>query len=72
MLVWLCKYSAGRFPRHSAMNDGNKRALQKAGLLSVLEPPGSNRGDGSRHGGITGFPFSGAGVWFGIALILIV
>ena len=27
-----CKYSAGRFPRHSAMNDVIKRALHKAGL----------------------------------------
>ena len=27
-----CKYSADRFPRHSAMNDMIKRALQKAGL----------------------------------------
>ena len=27
-----CKYSAGRFPRHSAMNGVVKRALQKAGL----------------------------------------
>ena len=35
-----CKYSAGHFTRHSAMNDVIKRALQKAGLPSVLEPPG--------------------------------
>ena len=54
-----CKYSAGRFPRHSAMNDMIKRALQKAGLPSVLEPPGLDRGDGSRPDGITVFPFSG-------------
>ena len=40
-----CRYSAGRFPRHSAMNDVVKRALQKAGLPSVLEPPGLDRGD---------------------------
>ena len=32
-----CKYSAGRIPRHLAMNDVIKRALQKAGLQSVLE-----------------------------------
>ena len=54
-----CRYSAGRFPRHSAMNDVVKRALQKAGLPSVLEPPGLDRGDGSRPDGITVFPFSG-------------
>ena len=35
-----------------------KRALLKAGLPSVLEPPGSDRGDGSRPDGITVFPFS--------------
>ena len=44
-----CKYSAGRFPRHSAMND----------VVKVLEPPGLDRGDGSRPDGITVFPFSG-------------
>ena len=42
-----CKYRAGSFPRHSAMNDVIKRTLQKACLPSVLEPPGLDRGDGS-------------------------
>ena len=41
------------------MNDVVKRALQKAGLPSVLEPPGLDRGDGSCLDGITVFPFSG-------------
>ena len=54
-----CNYSAGRFPRYSAMNDVIKRALQKVGLPSVLEPPGLDRGVGSRPDGITVFPFSG-------------
>ena len=54
-----CKYSAGRFSRHSVMNDMIKRALQKAGLPSVLKPPGFDRGDDSRPDGITVFPFSG-------------
>ena len=53
-----CRYSAGRHPRHSAMNDVVKRALQRAGLPAVLEPPGLDRGDGSRPDGITVFPFS--------------
>ena len=66
-----CKYSAGRFPRHSAMNDVIKRALQKAGLPSVFEPPGLDRGDGSHPDGITVFPLSGVGAWFGIARVLI-
>ena len=35
-----------------------KRALRKAGLPSVLEPPGLDRGDGSPPDGITVFPFS--------------
>ena len=54
-----CKFSTGRFPKHSAMNDVIKRALQKAGLPSVLEPPGLDRGDGSRPDGITVFPLRG-------------
>ena len=54
-----CKYSANRFLRHSAMNDVVKRALQKAGLSSVLEPPGIDRIDGTRPDGMTVFPFSG-------------
>ena len=36
-----------------------KRALQKAGLPSVLKPPWFDRGDDSRPDGITVFPFSG-------------
>ena len=40
------------------MNVVIKRALQKAGLPSVLEPPGLDRGDGSRPDGITVFSFS--------------
>ena len=55
----LSSYNAGRFPRHSAMNDVVKRALQKAGLPSVLEPPGLDRGDGSHPDSITVFSFSG-------------
>ena len=34
-------------------------SFQKAALPSVLEPPGFDRGDGSRPDGITVFPFSG-------------
>ena len=53
------KYSAGRFPRHLAMNDVVKKTLQKAGLPSPLELSGLDRGDGSRPDGITVFLFSG-------------
>jgi hypothetical protein len=52
-----CRFSAGRFPRHSALNDIVKRSLQRAGLPSVLEPLGMDRGDGKRPDGITVFPF---------------
>ena len=39
-----CRYSTGRFPRHAELNDVIRRALQRAGLPSVLEPPGLDRG----------------------------
>ena len=38
-----CKYSAGRRPRHAALNDVVKRVLQRAGLPCVLEPSGLDR-----------------------------
>ena len=41
------------------MNDVIKTALQKAGLPSVLEPPGLDRGDESRPDFTTVFSFSG-------------
>ena len=52
-----CRYSAGRFPRHAELNEVIRRALQRTGLSSVLEPPGLDRGDGRRPVGITEFPF---------------
>ena len=52
-----CKFSAGRIPRHSAINDVVKRALSGCGIPSLLEPVGINRGDGGRPDGITLFPF---------------
>ena len=47
------------------MNDVIKKALQKACLPSVLEPPGLDKGDGTRPDAKTVFPFSGGGslVW---------
>ena len=53
-----CRYSAGRHPRHSAINDVIRRALQSAVIPSVLEPVGVDRGDGKRPDGISVFPFS--------------
>ena len=51
------RYSAGRFPRNAELTDVIRRALQWAGLPSVLEPPGLDRCDGKRPNGITVFPF---------------
>ena len=53
-----CKYSAGRHPRHAALNECVRRALQGANVPSLLEPVGIDRGDGRRPDGITIFPFS--------------
>ena len=53
-----CRYSAGRGPRHAALNDIVKRALTGCGIPSSLEPTGINRGDGKRPDGITLFPWS--------------
>ena len=52
-----CARSAGRFPRHAALNDVVKRALDSAGMHSVLEPVGLDRGDGKRPDGVTTFPY---------------
>ena len=53
-----CRFSAGRHPRHTALNDIVKRALQSAGVPALLEPHGVDRGDGKRPDGMTLFPFS--------------
>ena len=53
-----CHFNEGRHPRHAALNDIICRALKSAGVPSVLEPVGLNRGDGKRPDGITIFPFS--------------
>ena len=53
-----CKYSAGRHPRHAALNDVVKRALRSAGISSILEPVGiDSREDGRRPVGISVFHF---------------
>ena len=53
-----CRFSAGRHPRHTALNDVVRRALMSARIPSLLEPTGVDRGDGKRPDGITVFPFS--------------
>ena len=52
-----CIKSAGRLPRHGNPNDVVKRSLTSAGLPSILEPLGLDRGDGKRPDGLTLFPF---------------
>ena len=53
-----CQLSAGRFPRHAELNSVIKRGLAAAGMPSVLEPAGLDRGDGRRPDGITTFPYA--------------
>ena len=53
-----CHYSAGRLPRHTALNDIVRRALLCAGVPAQLEPYGVDRGDGKRPDGMTIYPFS--------------
>ena len=43
-----CRFSAGRIPRHSALNDIVRRGLSAAGIPSMLEPSGLDLGDGKR------------------------
>ena len=52
-----CRLRAGRLPRHSALNDINKRALSSAGFIAVLEPVGVGRGEGKRPDGMKVYPF---------------
>ena len=54
-----CRYTAGRLPRYSAINNIIKRSHDTAGLHSILEPVGHDRGDGRRPDGVTSFPFKG-------------
>ena len=53
-----CRLSAGRFPRHAAINDVVKKGLQQAGVPSTLEPVGVHRGDGKPPDGMTLFPYA--------------
>ena len=53
-----CRFSAGRIPRHSALIDVFRRGLSAAGIPSMLEPSGLDRGYGKRPDGITVYPYS--------------
>ena len=52
-----CRFSAGRFPRHSAINNIIKISLDSIGLHTIIEPVGLGRGEGRRPDGVTSFPF---------------
>lgn len=52
-----CRKSAGRWSRHSCLNDIIKRALVSASIPAVLEPPGIFRTDGKRADGLTLIPW---------------
>ena len=51
-----CRFSAGRIPHHSALNDVVRPGFSAAGIPSMLEPSGLDRGDGKRPDGITVYP----------------
>ena len=53
-----CCFSAGRIPRHSALNDVVRSGLSASGIPSMLEPSGLDRGDGKRPDEITVYPNS--------------
>ena len=52
-----CRWSEGRFFRHSSINDIIRRALSAAKIPSRLEPSGVFRSDGKRPDGITMVPW---------------
>ena len=56
LLSW--RFSIGRLPRHTALNDVIRRSLQSAGIPALLEPAGLDRGDGNRPDGITLIPYA--------------
>ena len=53
-----CQKSAGRFSRHSAINDILKRACASVHVPASLEPTGLFRTDGKRPDGLTLIPWS--------------
>ena len=52
-----CRFNAGQFPRHAAINSIIKRSLDAAGLHSILEPVGLDRGNSRGPDEVTSFPF---------------
>ena len=52
-----CAKSAGRIPRHAALNDIIRRAFVSVSCPSILEPNGLFRSDGKRPDGMTLVPW---------------
>ncbi|KAJ0176783.1 hypothetical protein K1T71_007962 [Dendrolimus kikuchii] len=52
-----CVRSAGRIPRHAALNDIIRRALVTTGTPAILEPNGLCRDDGKRPDGMSLVPW---------------
>ena len=53
-----CKKSSARIQRHNALNDVIHRALVRAGVPAIKEPPGLLRTDGKRPDGATQIPWA--------------
>lgn len=53
-----CKKNGARIQRHNAVNDIIHRALVRAGVPSIKEPPGMLRSDGKRPDGATQIPWA--------------
>ena len=52
------RFSVGRIPHHSALNDIVRHGLSAAGIPSMHKPLGLSCGDGKRPDGITVCPYS--------------
>lgn len=53
-----CSRSAGRFHRHSEINDILKRTLSSVNIPAILEPTGLSSNDGKRPDGVTLIPWA--------------
>jgi len=53
-----CKFSSGRIPRHTTVNDLLFRSINRAGLSAVKEPDGLVPGSSLRPDGVTLIPWS--------------
>ena len=53
-----CRFSQGRHPRHTMINEEIKKALCALQIPAVREPPDLSRVDGKRPDGVTTIPWS--------------